>query len=50
MRETSQTDVGSSMTRTWHLAIDKNVLEMKSATYVFKNVHGISLHPHPNAF
>ena len=49
-------DVGSSMTRTWHLAIDENMLskatkiEMKSATYVFKNVHGISLCPHPDTF
>ena len=55
-REISLTDVGSSMTRTWHLAIDENVLskatklEMKSATYVFKNVFGISLRSHPDAF
>ena len=26
------------------------LIEMKSATYVFKNVHGISLRPHPDAF
>ena len=55
-REISLTDMGSSMTRTWHLAINENVLskatkiEMKSAIYLFKNVHGISLRPHPDAF
>ena len=55
-REISLTDEGSGMTRTWHLAIDENALskatkiEMKSATYVFKNVHGISLRPHPDTF